>query len=229
MKSVVEDQNIVVLKADMTEDDQEINDTLIGFGNTALAIPYYAVYEPGKEPHHFAGNFTAVGAKGFLDTAGITQNNPQKGDLASGPYSAKAVESELAKGNSVLVNFSADWDLVSKFNEKMALNTPLAKGAMEQNGIVVLKADMTEESPEAKETLRGLGNTAMAIPYYVLYRPGKEPHHFGGNFTTVGAEGFLEQVGINPYPSLKVNNVNGVGQATSDSETVADARLIPAG
>jgi hypothetical protein len=75
MKSVVEDQNIVVLKADMTEENAEIEETLVGFGNTALAIPYYAVYQPGKDPHHFAGNFTAVGAKGFLETAGVSYSN----------------------------------------------------------------------------------------------------------------------------------------------------------
>lgn len=83
MKSVVEDQNIVVLKADMTEDNAEIDNTLIGFGNTAKAIPYYAVYRPGKDPHHFPGNFSAVGAKGFLETAEISLSNSNEGGKES--------------------------------------------------------------------------------------------------------------------------------------------------
>ena len=81
MKSVVEGQNIVVLKADMTNDNSEIDNTLVGFGNTAKAIPYYAVYRPGEAPHHFPGNFSAVGSKGFLETARIslsTSSDPNK-------------------------------------------------------------------------------------------------------------------------------------------------------
>lgn len=78
MKSVVEDQNIVVLKADMTEDNLEVDNKLIELGNTSKAIPYYAVLRPGKPPHHFKGNFTLGGAKEFLDTAGISHSGIPK-------------------------------------------------------------------------------------------------------------------------------------------------------
>ena len=71
-KEIIEDQNIVVLQADMTNDAPDIQQTLVEFGNTAKAIPYYAVYRPGEEPVHFDGNFVASGPKGFLQRAGIS-------------------------------------------------------------------------------------------------------------------------------------------------------------
>lgn len=70
---------------------------------------------------------------------------------------------------------------------------------------------MTNEAPEIEQTLIDFGNTAKAIPYYAVYRPGKEPHHFDGNFVTAGAKGFLKTAGINAGADseAKLNNVNG--------------------
>ena len=207
MKSVVEGQNIVVLKADMTEESEEIDNKLVEFGNTAKAIPYYAVYRPDEAPHHFDGNFVADGAKGFLDRAGITSSNPRTGELASQPYTKAAVEKNLAKGKPVLVCFGADWDLVSKMNEKSALNSELTRSVFQENGVVVLKADMTDESSAAAELLTELGNTTRGIPYYVLFRLGQEPHDFDGNFTADGARGFLKAAGL--LPEAGIRKVNG--------------------
>lgn len=55
----------------MTQSAPDIEQQLIEFGNTAKAIPYYAVFKPGEKPHHFDGNFLTIGSKGFLETAGI--------------------------------------------------------------------------------------------------------------------------------------------------------------
>jgi hypothetical protein len=83
-----------------------------------------------------------------------------------------------------------------KLNERYALNTKLTKSTIEEQNIVVLKADMTHDAPDIEEKLIEFGNTAKAIPYYAVYRPGQAPHHFDGNFVTVGAKGFLERAGI---------------------------------
>jgi len=205
-KTTVEENNIVVLKADMTHDAPDIEDKLIEFGNTAKAIPYYAVYRPDSEPHHFDGNFLTVGARGFLDRAGIeAARNPAITNVSGvgsryvldyQPFSKESIAKNVEAGKTVLVQFTADWDFTSKLNEKYALNTLLTKSIIDQEGIVVLKADMTDENPEAKDLLGEFGNSTMSIPYYAVFRAGEEPHHFDGNFTGVGAEGFLERAGL---------------------------------
>ena len=70
MKQAVESQGIVVMKADKTEPSPEIDNLLIEFGNSATAIPYYAVYRPNEEPVHFQGNF--LSPTGFMAKAGIS-------------------------------------------------------------------------------------------------------------------------------------------------------------
>lgn len=226
--STLKDQNVIVLKADMTEDNIDIENKLVEFGNTAKAIPYYAVYRPGEAPHHFDGNFVTVGAKGFLDRAGIVSNKPlADGELATRPFSKSAVDAILANGKPVLVYFSADWDITSKLNEKFAFNTELTRSVINEQGVVVLKADMTDDSPEAEELLVELGNAAKAIPYYVLFRPDEEPLHFDGNFVRTGSRGFLKRAGLLPELTSGVTNVSGATPPKSNSD--ADARIVPAG
>ena len=86
--------------------------------------------------------------------------------------------------------------MTCKLNERSALNTKLTKEVVEQQNIVVLKADMTDDAPDIEAKLIEFGNTAKAIPYYAVFRPGEEPHHFDGNFVTVGSRGFLDRAGI---------------------------------
>jgi thiol:disulfide interchange protein len=60
-------------------------------------------------------------------------------------------------------------------NEAVALNRTATKDFVERNGIVVLKADKTTNSPEIDETLRLLGNDAGAIPFYAIF-PAANPN-----------------------------------------------------
>jgi len=73
----------------MTEEAPDIEQQLIDFGNTAKAIPYYAVFKPGEKPHHFDGNFLTIGARGFLKTAGIDADQKT-------PWINKVSEEEIA-------------------------------------------------------------------------------------------------------------------------------------
>ena len=109
--------------------------------------------------------------------------------------------------------------MTCKLNERSALNTKLTKSTVEDHNIVVLKADMTNEAPEIEQTLIDFGNTAKAIPYYAVYRPGKEPHHFDGNFVTAGASGFLKTAGIaaGSGNEIELNKVNGEKRESSES------------
>lgn len=70
-KEIFESNGIVTLKADKTDEysAEPVDRKLVELGNTAKAIPYYAVYVPGKEePIHFAPpNGTFISSASLLD------------------------------------------------------------------------------------------------------------------------------------------------------------------
>ena len=58
----------------------------------------------------------------------------------------------------------------------------------------MLKADKSDrENPAVDQLLTELGNRAGGIPYYAVFRPGKEPIHFNGVFLT--PESFIDKIG----------------------------------
>ena len=56
------ENGIVSLKADKDK-MPGVNELLVEYGNTAKAIPYYAIYSPGwDEPKHFGGTVLTPGS-----------------------------------------------------------------------------------------------------------------------------------------------------------------------
>ena len=83
----------------MTNDSPDIEQTLIEFGNTAKAIPYYAVYRPGEDPVHFNGVFTGV--RKFLNKAGISEevNTEVRNVSEESPVESPAAEPLVGASN----------------------------------------------------------------------------------------------------------------------------------
>ncbi len=87
-KQFFESNGVVALKADKNE-SPEVNALLKELGNTATAIPYYAIYAPGlDEPIHFGGNIlTASQVKSevqkALDAAAAFTGGSQPGKVAA--------------------------------------------------------------------------------------------------------------------------------------------------
>lgn len=69
------------------------------------------------------------------------------------PFSTERLEELLAEGTPTLVDFTADWCLICKQNEKFALNTEKTIQFVKEHGVVTLYADYTDESPEIKKWL----------------------------------------------------------------------------
>ena len=89
---------------------------------------------------------------------------------------AKA-ESLSADGQLVFVDVTADWCFTCKVNERLVLDTPEVAEAFEDHGVVPMKADWTNRNDEIAKFLAEHGR--YGIPFYLLYRPGQEPHVFG--------------------------------------------------
>lgn len=93
------------------------------------------------------------------------------GELSSAPWSAQAVQTALSEGRPVLVNFTADWCVTCKINERTSLTTPGVKRAMEQSRAVYLIGDWTRRDDAITAELQRHGRSG--VPLYLLYRPGQ--------------------------------------------------------
>jgi thiol:disulfide interchange protein len=77
-----------------------------------------------------------------------------------------------AKGVPVFVDFTADWCLTCKVNEKMAIDREETQAAFKEAGVVTLVADWTRGDPAITRFLAERGRNS--IPYYLFAKPGAE-------------------------------------------------------
>ena len=119
-------------------------------------------------PGYFGGNLFARAAAS--PPAGREAALPQDG-IPWVPYSAEALEKLLAENTPVFLDFTADWCLTCKFNERTAINTPSVGAAFERLGIVPMKADWTNSNPEITRKLAEFDR--VGVPFYLFYPRGR--------------------------------------------------------
>jgi thiol:disulfide interchange protein DsbD len=86
------------------------------------------------------------------------------------PFSRATVNELLAEGRPVFIDFTADWCLTCKFNERTAINTPAVRQLMAERGIVPVKADWTNANPEITEALAEFNR--VGVPFVLFYPEG---------------------------------------------------------
>ena len=123
-------------------------------GVAALLLASAALILAARAPAEAAGSAAAV------EGAGPT----------SAPWSTAAVEAALAEGRPVLVNFTADWCVTCKINERTSLSTTGVKAAIEGSNAVYLVGDWTRRDDAITAELQRHGRSG--VPLYLLYSPG---------------------------------------------------------
>ena len=83
------------------------------------------------------------------------------------PFSPERLQSELAQGHSVFLDFTAAWCITCKFNEASVLESAAVRAAFARAGVVKMKADWTNADPIITKTLKQFGR--VGVPLYVLY------------------------------------------------------------
>ena len=116
------------------------------------------------------GSGLYFGAK-FSSTKIASGETPLAGDWR--PFTPERLQSELAKGHTVFVDFTAAWCLTCKFNEATVLESNAVREAFQRRGIIKLKADWTNADPAITKILKQFGRPG--VPLYVLYSRGKDP------------------------------------------------------
>lgn len=83
------------------------------------------------------------------------------------PFSTERLAAERAAGHAVFVDFTADWCLNCKVNERLTLSKAEVQEAFKKAGVVLLKADWTNGDKAITAELNRFHR--VGVPFYLLY------------------------------------------------------------
>jgi thiol:disulfide interchange protein len=87
------------------------------------------------------------------------------------PFSATKLDDLRARGRPVFVDFTADWCITCKLNERTALEDSTVIKAFASNEVAALRADWTRQDPMITRMLEANGRAG--VPLYLFYpKPG---------------------------------------------------------
>jgi thiol:disulfide interchange protein len=101
---------------------------------------------------------------------------PAAGSIGWTDFDRSRAESLSRDGQLVFVDVTADWCFTCKANERLILDTREVADAFARHQVVPMRADWTNQDEEIARFLADYGR--YSIPFYLLYRPGAEPHLF---------------------------------------------------
>ncbi|MBX9880267.1 MAG: thioredoxin family protein [Candidatus Obscuribacterales bacterium] len=90
------------------------------------------------------------------------------------PYKTELLDKMLRSGKTVFLDFTADWCLTCKVNEKTVIATKPVIDKFKSLGVVTMKADWTKQNPDIGALLQQFGRSG--VPLYVIF-PGNDPEH----------------------------------------------------
>jgi len=129
-------------------------------GSAAVVVAAFAVAGPmidaAQPPPPAAGEQTAA-------------TTEQAGE----PFSRQRLDSLLAEGRPVFVNFTAAWCITCKVNEEVALKSDAFRAALARGNIAYLIGDWTNQDPEISRMLEKFGRAG--VPLYLLYPGNGQP------------------------------------------------------
>ncbi len=154
---------------------------------------------PAQKILAWVGGGLTAAAAGWV---GFSQLTPGAGEvLAWRPFSATELASLTADGQTVLVDFTADWCLTCKANERFALNTPEVSRVVTANRVIAMKADYTDDSPEIKSLLELLRSRSVPLCAIFPAATPREPVVLRDLITKRQVIDALEQAGPSQSPT----------------------------
>ncbi len=103
-------------------------------------------------------------------TPASVQTETGKDGIPWEPFATTTLEEHLRAGRPVFLDFSAEWCLTCKVNERTVLRDPAVVERFRSAGIVTMKADWTNRNPEITRLLSRFGRSGVSL--YVVFRKG---------------------------------------------------------
>ena len=117
---------------------------------------YYLFIEGALDVRAAIAGTPAAGVSGAADNG-----------IAWEPFSLTALEKHLDAGSPVFVDFTAEWCLTCKVNEKTILANDGVRERLRTSGITAMRADWTNRNPDITKLLAKFGRSG--VPLYVLF------------------------------------------------------------
>jgi thiol:disulfide interchange protein/type II secretory pathway pseudopilin PulG len=117
---------------------------------------------------------TGAGAPGAGSR--FAERSGPAGAIAWIAFDRARAESLAAAGQLIFVDVTADWCFTCKVNERLILDTSEVATAFATHHVVPMRADWTNRNDEIARFLADHGR--YGIPFYLLYRPGRDPYVF---------------------------------------------------
>jgi thiol:disulfide interchange protein/DsbC/DsbD-like thiol-disulfide interchange protein len=100
----------------------------------------------------------------------LTMKNPKMSDTIDWQaFNLERIEA-TSKDAIVFVDFTADWCITCKANERITFSNAEVIKSIQDNNVVMFKADWTRQNPEITSILRKYDRAG--VPFYLLYKPG---------------------------------------------------------
>jgi thiol:disulfide interchange protein DsbD len=171
-----------------TQPTSAVVDLLIFLVATALAAWVWGKVQWLQAPQKIAALALALSVLGivgwwaldFDDAPEPTRETtpekaPESRAITGGPstwsaYDANRVRSEVAAGRIVFVDFTADWCITCKVNERGVLSDEETLQMFRDRGVVPMVADWTRRDDEIRRVLARHGKAG--VPMYLVFAPG---------------------------------------------------------
>jgi len=152
----------------------------------ALSLWIYGAFcGPLTKPSQRAGALTVsivitISAAWFFIADQFAKSSPPASTLSSEsadgiqwiPFEAGTVQQLIGSNRTVFVDFTADWCISCKFNERTAIDQPNVREFVKENNIAMVKADWTNQNASITQALKAFGR--VGVPFYVIY-PAERP------------------------------------------------------
>ena len=122
--------------------------------------------------HKLTVRITALILASLICWIGFGLAGESKHRLAWEPFSETRLTALMKENKTVLVDFTAEWCPNCHWNELWALNTKETQELVEQNGVVPLLADFTDQSAEIKRWLAKFRQ--VGVPLTVIFPAGRQ-------------------------------------------------------
>ncbi len=86
-------------------------------------------------------------------------------------FSPAEVERRVNGGQTVFIDFTAEWCLTCKVNERVVLARDAVRDKFADHNVALIKADWTNHNPEITRLLRAFGRSG--VPLYVIFPGGQ--------------------------------------------------------